>query len=159
MAERGRKVFPRRRRRPEAMAPRVEPYRRRAVLLADAEVAGVVRRSLVSGGVEVRGECARAAELFAALALYDAELVVIDLPRAPSVMADVVAHVRRRFPSVEIHVVMHGDEPEVAQLAEQAGADPVVRLRRGAVRPPGSHPPAHPRRLPPAIESAQSKPA
>jgi EAL domain-containing protein (putative c-di-GMP-specific phosphodiesterase class I) len=134
------------------VAPRVEPYRRRAVLLADAEVAGVVRRSLVSGGVEVRGECGRAAELFAALTLYDAELVVIDLPRAPSVMADVVAHVRRRFPSVEIHVVMHGEEPEVARLAEQAGADLVLQLEGADVVRLDSHRRAIARRVYRALE-------
>jgi EAL domain-containing protein (putative c-di-GMP-specific phosphodiesterase class I) len=105
-----------------------QEQRRSCVLLADATVVGAVRSTLTAGGVDVLSVTVDVQALLESLATIEPDLVVIDVPGAPSAVIEAIVTTRRHYPDLEIHVVVRGDGAAMAEMAESAGADLVVYL-------------------------------
>jgi EAL domain-containing protein (putative c-di-GMP-specific phosphodiesterase class I) len=97
-------------------------------VLADADMLATLKLALDNGGVDVIADASDVSDLLEALEQHHTDLVVVDLASDPTAMVDAVVQTRRRSPGVEIHVVVHGGQSELVELAESAGADLVVPL-------------------------------
>jgi EAL domain-containing protein (putative c-di-GMP-specific phosphodiesterase class I) len=105
-----------------------QEQRRTCVLLADAMVVGEVRGTLTAGGVDVLSVTVDVQALLESLSTLEPDLVVIDVPGAPSAVIEGIVGIRRLYPDLEIHVVVRGSGGGMAEMAESAGADLVVYL-------------------------------
>ena len=81
---------------------------RRCLLLAEPALIDAVRSKLAAGGVDVVAVALDMQSLMQALAAFEPDLVVIDLPETPTLMIEAVVSTRRHYPDIEVHVVMRG---------------------------------------------------
>jgi len=123
---------------------------RRCLLLAEPAHIGAVRTKLAEGGVDVVVVALDMQSLMEGMETFEPDMLVVDLPEAPTLMIEAVVSTRRHYPDVEVHVVMRGTAGALDEQAESAGADLIIYLDGE----PAAHDDQHSRAVASRVERA-----